>query len=290
MAQQNSIGHYTFPQGRREYGFFYRMYWDVERPDEVYEFEATEQTEFVVDTETRLTVNYLGQDSVKVPVRAECARYPQITHREQNLATRVTVGYTEDGSRDGLIYCPEEAYTFIGVPLLNELIAKGIRGIESAPVVKDPYAYSDWLADGEIVMIEGRCHATTPLVIEPEEFNVCARCGFSPLVCPECAANRFDLDDRLVCWKCGAPWLREADTHKKDLGTCRVQMTARLSESAICLDRWDGSDLCAGNIVTRRVKEFLENAGVGSFRAEAVPVLMDNVSSAQMDLLKRAQG
>ena len=269
--------------GERKIGYFFVVNWDHPNPD-TYLDEGT-HAKCVFDPSSRLEVGGLIEIGMHPPQLTDqrCLAYPDIPHFMTQHYDRVVVGswssdpddfHADERPRDGLVYCPETAYHFIGRPLLETLKGKGFTGLVVSKVTQEKGEYaSEWLADDDIVMIDGACSPFSPMMIVPEEANLCEYCGYAPLFCPECGKAKLnDWDFSSVCPKCDKIWQLGTQATESEKQKMRIQEADPSPGSCVNLSQWDGSDFNTGMLVTRRVVNLLERLKCGSFRAEPVAV------------------
>lgn len=293
-------GELTCRMGDRRYGYFFCVNWDHPSP-ETYLSEDTD-AKCVFDSKHRLEVGFIGSE--KKPVQhsdPRCLLYPDIPHFMAQHHDSVLVDWRSsdpddfdaphNSLRDGLIYCDETAYHFIGRPLLETFNAKSLTGLVASKVAQEKGTYHPmWLADDDIVLIDGMRSPIAPMTILPEAANRCAHCGHGPLLCPGCGKIKLDdWDTSSLCPRCGKTWQFGPDATESQMQTMRIQDADPFPGSFVDMSRWDGSDFNSGMLVTARVVELLERLKCGSFRAEPVAVDVSSLTDEQWKRLEASR-
>lgn len=287
----------------RKLGYFFVVNWD--HPDPKVHLDEGTHAKCVFDPKRRLEVRVIGYDKPPPQLRnAQCGDYPDLPHHTKhslsNLDNVVVAWDSSDPDdfdapdhslRDGLVYCNETAYHFIGRPLLETMQKKGLTGLRVSQVSQEKDEYGPtWLADDEIVMIDGVCSPYSRWELLPEESNVCEYCGYSPILCPVCGMSKLNRRDfSSICPKCDRVWLLGPDAPESEKKKMRIQVADPLPEPCVDLAEWDGSDFNTGMLVTRRVVELLERLKCGSFRAEPVAVDVTGLTDEQWKLLEASR-
>ena len=294
-------GEVTIRSADRRFGYFFCVSWDNPNP-ETYREEGAE-AKCVFDPSSRLEVALIDCD--KQPSQAwnaRCLAHPDIPHFTTQHYESVVVEWRssdpddfdvpDKSRRDGLIYCYETVYHFIGRPLLEAFQQKGLTGLVVAKVCQER-SWEDapeWLADDEIVMIDGVHSPIAPMTILPEEANRCEHCGHGPLLCPGCGKIKLDdWDSSCLCPKCGKTWQFGSDATESQMREMRIQDPEPFPGSFVDMSRWDGSDFNTGMLVSRRVVDLLERLKCGSFRAEPVAVDVTGLTDEQWKLLEASR-
>lgn len=278
----------------RRMGYFFHVHWDDPTLD-TYPLEM-EEVKLVFDSRARLELGFNSADRLPREItNPRCHQFPMFKHYGTQHFDNVVVRYLPSGPeselRDGLIYCSETAYHFMGRPLLEKLQAEGLTGlfVSKVTVVEDE-CMGSWLQEGEIVMIDGTGSPFAQQVIAPEEANRCKHCGCAPLMCPECGNVKLnDADFSWICWNCDDIWklpYKSPESKKKEM---RIQQADPFPELFVDVARWNGFDFNAGPLVTWRVVELLERLKCGSLRAEPVAVDVTGLTDEQWKRLEASR-
>lgn len=285
----------------RKLGYFFVVDWD--HPDPNTYLEDGTHAKCVFDSKRRLEVNVISYDKRMPQISdSRCFVYPDIPHFMTQQLDNVVVQWRssdpddfdgpDDMLRDGLIYCWETGYHFIGRPLWEAFKQEGLTGLVVSRVAPERIgeAEPEWLDDDEIVMIDGKCSPYGPAIIVPDEANRCEYCGFAPLLCPICGRHKLnERDFSFVCPKCDQIWLLGTEATEIEKKKMRIQEADPLPGPCVDISEWDGSDFNTGLLVTARVVNLLERLQCGSFRAEPVAVDVSGLTDEQWKLLERAR-
>ena len=171
----------------------------------------------------------------------------------------------------------------INCEMRAQLQQAGLKGWKSLPVKvidpdkglqRSPRLYL-WTFDRTIPRIRRK--------IIPASADKCPFCGVGPIVCPSCGRSNNP------CPNCKKRWAAADDKHGGEKDP-RIKID-RFSARTIVIDpkRWEGSDLLGGNIVTRRVIDFLLSIHAAPFKAEPVPVNVLGLSKAELKRLGTAK-
>lgn len=289
-------GEVTVRDADRRFGYFFCVSWD-HPTSSTYSIEDS-HAKCVFDPTHRLEVGFILSEKQPPEFSApQCLSYPDIPHFMIQHHDSVIVEWQssdpddfdvpDKSLREGLIYCHETAYHFIGRPLLETLNGNGLTGLVVSRVSQQRGEHhSNWLSDDEIVMIDGARSPIAPMTILPEEANRCEHCGHAPLLCPGCGKIKLDdWDSSSLCPKCGKTWQFGPDATEPQLRRMRIQDADPFPVSFVDMARWDGSDFNMGMLVTARVVDLLERLKCGSFRAQPVAVDVSGLSDEQWKLL-----
>lgn len=149
----------------------------------------------------------------------------------------------------------------------------------------------------------------SPRVISPNTANRCPWCGRGPLSCSECGewfGRQFRHCHRcrrdVFASECEGSQLTRKEWHdfpdalvapippesKPKFGSL-LRFSDDSPISSVDPARWDGSDFFSGNIVTRRVVDWLLSLHVRPFIAKPIAVDVLNISDTDRERLERAK-
>ena len=157
---------------------------------------------------------------------------------------------------------------------------------ESAAEIRDALGGNDALRH-----VAGTGRPCGPFwTVEPPEANRCCYCGLAPLRCPGCGAAPQERGSR--CPRCGNEPIqnaRDATPEERAAGVVLADPAAFEPWVAVDPRRWDGSDLTADGVVTRRFVDYLLSIHAWPFIAQPLAALSEGLDAATRAKLAAAR-